>query len=465
MKLAIISGILGILAFLPFQYLFIFGFFYLVPFFVFLVKEEKLRRLIAGSLIFKIIFCLGAVYYTLEPITWVCSVIIFLGLPLSVFALKKVRFFRENYIAVLAFIPVLWTFWDLTEASFSPMPAYIITLGNVFGHSPFLGLAGFHGFVGLTFFGAAVNTLFALYFFIPRKKYLQNSAIIIIIIIFALAFSQWRLHKNRLDYNSGKNTLNIASISVNEKFSPPDFEKLRKELQSNNADLIILPEDILNAAGTDYTNKNFFVMRDLAKNTRINLLANFDIFENPDLENRKIFNSTFLFDKDGTVSDMRNKKRLTFIGEYWPFGNWRPFFFDWTLTTNPEYKNYAVFSHINYSQGKEKNLTLKTNDKTINFSSLICLEIHYPQDVKKRKKDGASFIVNSSSNRWIDIGTKHFLYLSEGLKKIESVWLNIPVISSGVNDYAGIITPDGENYSYDFNSENNFTIFYGKINY
>lgn len=104
--------------------------------------------------------------------------------------------------------------------------------------------------------------------------------------------------------------------------------------------------------------------------------------------------------------------------------------------------------------------------KTVKFVSLICLEIHYPGDLKELKKEGAQFIINPTSNRWLDRGLKHFLYLTDNLRKIEAVWLKTPIISSGVRDFAGIIRPDGKADLVNFESKNkNYGLFIGEIRY
>ena len=84
----------------------------------------------------------------------------------------------------------------------------------------------------------------------------------------------------------------------------------------------------------------------------------------------------------------------------------------------------------------------------------------------KYKKMGVRFFVNPTSNRWLDMGIKHFLYLTNNLRKIEAVWLKTPIIASGVRDYAGIIAPDGKTDLIDYNDQNkNFAVFFGEIKY
>jgi len=82
MTLPILSAILGILALLPVNFYF-FGFVFLTPLFIFFLKEERFWRLVLGAFIFRWIFGLGTVHFTLEPITWFLSSLIFLGLPVD----------------------------------------------------------------------------------------------------------------------------------------------------------------------------------------------------------------------------------------------------------------------------------------------------------------------------------------------------------------------------------------------
>ncbi|MDP2652372.1 MAG: hypothetical protein Q8O94_04505, partial [bacterium] len=105
---------------------------------------------------------------------------------------------------------------------------------------------------------------------------------------------------------------------------------------------------------------------------------------------------------------------------------------------------------------------------TVLFAALICLEIHYPFDLQEYRANGARFIVNPSSNRWISagLGLAHFLSLADNVKKIESVALQLPIISSGVNDFAGITLPDGQTSLLNYQtSVKNYSIFVGEIRY
>lgn len=324
-----------------------------------------------------------------------------------------------------------------------------------------MGLATINGLIFLTFFGATINALIA--FLILKIKPLNfkflalYSLLITVIVLGAWQISKFQLQKNAVVYNNLENSFKIASLSTNEKFNIQSFNEIKNELTKEEFDLLVLPEDILGSSfGIDF-------YQDLAKKLNINLLATFDT-----IQNKKKYNSSVLFDRKGEMVDIYNKNHLTFAGEYWPFGKWIPFYFEWLKKIEPGIQNYAVFDPQNpYYRGEKKNLTMEYGSReTVKFASLICLEIHYPEDLKKYRERGTRFVINPTSNRWLDLGLKHFLYLTNNLRKIEAIWLKMPIISSGVRDFAGIIRPDGKADLIDFEDKNqDYGLFRGEIRY
>ena len=465
MLLPILSAILGILAFLPFKFFWLFGFIFLVPLFIFLIKEKGFWKLLASSLIFRVIFSLGTVYFTLEPILWLLSIPFFLGLPISVFIIKRrlVRFLPLSIVngqwSLLILLPFFWTFFDHFQARFSLLPTYIMTAGNSLGSSPFLGLASIGGLILLTFFVALINTIIALIILNFKNKKITIVFLIIIIaaLLIAWQISIFQLQKNSEIYKNLENSFKIAAVSINENFNYSDLEKIKNEIINNEIDFLILPEDIFNNSPQELDLKFW---RDFAQKINADLLATGDR-----RENNKRYDSSVLMDKNGAIIDIYDKNRLTFIGEYWPFGKWTPFYLNWLKKTHPEIKNYAVFNFKNaYSRGNKKLLTIVNSQ--IQLASLICLEIHYLRDLKDYKKMGAQLFINPTSNRWLDLGLSHFLYLTNNLRKIQSVWLKTPIVSSGVKDFAGVIEPTGVSRLINFENQNkNYGLFIGEIKY
>jgi apolipoprotein N-acyltransferase len=470
MLLPVLSSILGTLAFLPYNPYPV-SFVFLVPLFIFFLKENKLWRLILGAAIFRLFFLLGTVYFTLEPILWTETILIFLGLPVSIWLIKKLS---ANSLLLFTFLPFLWTFFDHLEAYYSLTPTYIATAGNALGSSPFAGLANFGGLIILSFFVALINALIAFVIFnYSHKKdftFARYNFFIIaftaILLLFAWQISRYELNKNSADYASLPNVIKFAAISTTDEFDFNQFSSLENDLIGQKNDFIIFPENIFdhisNPAADSNASTIFF--QNLAKKSDSSLLAVFDTFQG---ENSLKYNSAILFNNQGNIEGIHNKNRLMFIGEYWPFGNWYPSFFDWLKEKDPKIEDYAIFDAKKaYQYGERNLLTLELQKNSLSFVSAICSEIHYPNDLEKYKEEGAHLIINQSSNRWVDIGLNHYLYMTENLKKIESIWLGIPIISSGVDDHAGIILPGGQKHMLEYEKgDKNYGIFFGEIRY
>jgi apolipoprotein N-acyltransferase len=509
MRLVIISAVLGILAF-PLAGLYPLGFVFLTPLFVFLIKERGLLRLLFGVFISRFILGMGMLFFAFDPIIFLLSIIIFLGLPLSVFFTKKfIKFLLDKYFhrfsnyqlpitnySLLLFLPFLWTFWDLIEAKFSFLPTYVATAGNILGSSPFLGLAAIGGIAGLTFFVAVINSSITFLVLNLREQKLKIS-IIILVIIFIISggylISKSKLQKNASNYRNLSNNFEVALVSSANKFNQEfEFFKhevlapeekiiaetlmekkmnlIKDELSGKKIDLIILPEDLIGIESwqdSDPEAKNKFgienggvlirAYRKLAQELNVNLAATLTT-----IQNGKRYNSTIVFNRQGELTDIYNKFNLTIGGEYWPFGNWQPFYYKFFKKKMMKFnQGRAMFEkEYVYERGEEKILKIEN----LIFGSAICSEAQYPWQIKNFKKLGATFISHTSTNRWVIFGLKNFRELTDNLRKIEAVWLATPILINGREERVGLITPDGKINSADFKSQDkDFGIFIGEV--
>lgn len=495
MLLVILSAILGILAFPPIG-IYPLGFVFLVPLFIFFLKEKNFIKLLWGTFLFRFLLGIGIVFFAFEPLIFLSSILIFLGLPLSFFALRSglmrinTRINADKVILIL--LPFLWTFWDFIEAQYSLLPVFVATAGNIFGSSPFLGLATIGGLVGLTFFAVLVNTLFTLIilqFLGSRtsKNYVilgSSTSLLLILIFSGWLISQIQLQKNEVLYQKLTTKIKIALISNNKNFdeeleffehdilSPEEkiiaetiIEKklnlIKNELYGQKIDLIILPEDMIDVENTDIL---IGVYRRLAQEFNANLAATLTT-----IQNNKRYNSTILFNQKGELVDIYNKSSLTILGEYWPFGDWRPFYYTLIRNMMPKIDaGWAVFNkEYAYQPGQMK--ILKTDPSASSrliFGSAICSEIQYPRQIKEFKKMGAKFISHTTTNRWVTIGLNNFRELTNNLRKIEAVWLKMPILINGRQEMAGLITPDGQMDLVNFESlDKDFGIFIGEIKF
>jgi len=423
----ILSAILAIFAFNSSWNFFILV--ALAPFFWFLTQEQKFWKLIAGTAVFRLIFSLGTVYFVIDPFLYFLSILIFLGLPVSFYLIRR---YWSSEIAVWS-LPILWTVWDYLEAQYTFLPMTIMMLGNSLAESPFLGLAKFDGIIGLTFFAALINTLILA--LILNRKSEKTVQILLLILIGSLLLgrggSDLTLRQNKNLYFSKNNFLSVELLSA---------AKTRDKLDNALTALVLNPEsDLLVVAENFYKTNldnygeiiNFY--QQLAKKLSINVSA-ISIRK----DDGKVYKSSLFFSSKGDILDIYDKKYLTITSEYWPLGNWRPFYMKSGGKFPPAGR--AVFDP-NYQHARGRLKIIRADN--FSFASPICSEFHYPDYLKELNQLNPDFIIHNSNNDWIDFGLNQYLRLTNNLRRIEAVHFQKPVLVSGIKDYAGIFYPDG----------------------
>ncbi len=469
MSLPLLSASLGIISslyFLNFPFL---GLFFLSPLFIFFIKENKLKNLLWGAFLFRWFWGSGIAFSLWDPFIFTLLSLIFLGLPISIYFLKKIlKSFNieKAEILFLIFLPFLWTIWEYLQARYNLISSFIVTSGNVI--SPlFLGLSSYGGYLSLIFLAALTNTLLAitiLKFSKNKKISILSGLVLILIILGSLKISKIELQKNEFSYRSQKNILKIAAISNNDNFDENLIEKLIqdyqkkynipvyaevisflnpifKQLSSSDFDILFLPEHFVDLNEIeDYLNiksdkELIKVYQYFAKKLNRPIAV---VFANK--QNNRLYNSTFLFKPNGE-KEIYNKRRLMFTGEIFPLKN----------------------GHSYFAFGKKIKIF---RIKNIPFATAMCSEIHYPSDLSKYKKMGAKFIYVPTSNRWAGqgMGLYQYLFLTNRLKKVMAVWLKLPIVNVGRNDFVGVFLPNGKSYLRNFQKiDQNYQIFTTKI--
>ncbi|MBI5147904.1 MAG: hypothetical protein HZA37_02025 [Parcubacteria group bacterium] len=515
MFLSLISAVLGILAFPPSNFSFL-ALVFLVPYFVFLIREDRPLRLLAGSFLFQSVYGLGLTYFLIEPLLYLSKILIFLILPFFVIGIKKIFLWRERGINLFRFgdiviatvaVSVGYLVVDYLSAKYALMPAYIIFSGNAAGAS-FLGLAKYGGLFALGAFVVFVNGIFTLAYFEYfnfkwRLAYGKNFIITVLVGLFAVsagvAVSRSALTERAREYAFRGRVLNVAVVSVSRKFDAElsDFPRvlslerlgrasdiiggkiavLKKQLGNERFDLVILPEglldaEILNNADAEALSK-FGVSNNgilisafsrLAKELGADLLTDFTtVRAGPASDGAgKRYNSAVLFGADGSIAGIYDKNGLAYGGEYWPFGDWRPFYFNWLRSRMSPFSP-IMDDRYNYAAGTERKILEIKNGAR--FGTLICLEAHLPRRASELAAAGADFLVNPSSNLWLKKGVNRYLGLSTNLRRITAVSSGLPVVVSGRQDWAGVIFPDGTAELVDFQNPLDYGVFKGPIRF
>lgn len=474
--LPVASALLGILAFFPFPHAYLFSFVFLVPLFLFYARRCSLFVSCIGTASFYLLFRFGTSYFLPEMISISASLLIFCGLPLSVYAAqalhRKVRSSDIPTGVLLAALPFLWTAWDTVTAWYSPLPTAIISAGNALGSSPFVGLAIFGGVAGLTFFVAAVNAAAAaaiLHFRGPQERRVASSgrlfAGIAAFLAAAAALSGILLSQRGAAYEERTTRLTVTALSVTKYPTFSQHLLMQRAIRQTPADLVVLPEVFFDALEyADYRSEakmSAAIAPLLPSDSAVGIgIFNF----RPDGGDSR-YETAVLADSGG-VQGVHHKSRPVFIGEYWPFGSWHPAFYDWLRSKNPRYGSYAMFNRQNaYVPGEMNTITATLGGATTTLAVLVCSEMYYPRDVSWYRTQGAQLLVNSTSNRWLGRGKDQFLFLTHNLRRIEAVETNLPIVVSGFEDVAGVFTPDGREQTVQYSQGGaGFVLFSGTIN-
>lgn len=413
------------------------AFLLLVPYFWFLLREQRWWRLLLGSVVFRLIYGLLLVYYIFDPVLFGHSILIFLGLPALVYFYKK-AFPKISPGATATFIGVAYLVFDYLEARYTLIPSFITHSSIFFSSTGLVGLGRWLGWWGLGAFAVALTMLAALAFVSKQPR--RYVTAILFSLLFGALISQFFLKQNAADYAARPHYLEVALISVRPTFDsdPAQFQErldtLAGELEPQRYDLVVFPEGLFDLEVADPASSNVLkVYRNLARYLHSSVLVNVNL-----QEGSARYNSSILIDPSGELVEIYRKRDLIFVGEYSP-GWLGPSEYD-------PGEAEAVFS-VNGGQ----------------FASPICFESHLPHRLNSWSRDSLDFLVNSSSNRWVPYGLADYLDLTFGLRRVYAAAYGLPILINGRNDYAGVILPDGSFDRVALQPGQEYTIYKGRV--
>lgn len=510
-RLAIVnslSGALGLLAFPPVNWYWL-GFVCLVPHFVFLVQETRGLRLFWGVWLFRSILFVGLGYYFFEPIFYATSLLIFVGIVPVLLIMKKLISLRrgdsrQRPILMMVLVGVCYLAFDYLQARYSFLPAFVAISGAMLGNSPFVGLARFGGVIGLSGFIVLINAVFAGGWLWAASRRSQPAALAVpralvvagvlngLLVGAGLLLSQDLLAQNRAAYEDRPHVLKIAAVSVGQAFTKEterfwdyettdaivqavtgDVHALKEALRFNptRPDLVIFPEDMVDlefwGVSDSQAYERFTITnagpliaryRKIAQELESPLL-----FVLTTIEQSGRYNSALLIDSAGDLSGIYHKIHLAIAMESWPFGRFHPFYFDWRFDKDARYESPIYNPAYQYRFGESVTMFEPTSGLTL--GTPICIEVHYPHRIQDFVRRGADALFNTSSNMAITYGLRLYLDLTLNLRRIEAVWLRLPIIFCGRRDDAGMVLPDGTADLVEFSDTETFHVYSGTVRY
>lgn len=406
--LAILSGIILVLAFPPFRMGFL-ALFAFVPLFFALDGLDR-KRSFALAYVFGFIFFLGTVYWVIHsmyyyggvPLPVSIGIMLLLVLYLSIYAglfgLSLSIVSGIEKMSALAVIPALWVAFEYIRGYLLTGFPWVLVGYTQASYSPVVQIADTTGVWGLSFLILAVNTAL---FFIARhfvkkdgKFPIKESAIAFAMLLSVISYGFIKISQTEKDmriWTGMKMALAQGSIDQGVKWDVAYREKtlqIYKALTINaaraGAKFIVWPETAIPFYFEEDKIKGGTVGETL-KETGSYLLTGSPSY-NYNLETRKInyYNSAFLLSPAGDVLGRYDKMHLVPFGEYVPLKSFLPMK---KVTDDME----------DFIEGKGP---IPISFEGGGIGMLICYESIFPEIARNEVKNGATVLVNITNDGW-----------------------------------------------------------------
>ncbi len=400
-RYAILSACLAFLAFppLPLGFLSCLAF---VPLLIILdeiARDQQprlLRRTFRIGYLFGLVFNFGLLYW-IGVVRW----ILVPGMLLTVFILASYYallfviavYLRRAGLSFQLTIPFLWLALDywLNQTECAVPWA---NLGYTFSsYIPLIQFISITGIVGATFFIILINILiFDVWQTKTRRKWIVNGTIIVALVAIAWTHGIWTINKGLPENTSTiKVGLIQPSYSMDMKWDD-DLEEyvVREQLEMSESllpekpDLIVWAESSV-PAYLHYKPRYRYLLGTFAYENQTPLLVGAPhVVWGPDNE-KFIYNSAFLINKNGKLSKRYDKLHLVPFAERMPYQEYFPILQKYDL------------GQANFSIGKEYTIFEIPEGK---FGAGICYETVFPQISQRLVSLGAQFLVTITNDTW-----------------------------------------------------------------
>jgi apolipoprotein N-acyltransferase len=438
--LAILSGVLGFLAFPPFSYD-VLAWVYLVPL-LFAIKDSGPRQKFFLGYITGLIF-FGSVLYWLNNVSIPGTIILTLVLALfygifSMIAGSLMSNSRRLYI-----LPFLWVVLEFLRGNLlSGFPWALIGLSQ-YTNIVLIQISNLTGVYGVSFIITLFNIAAFDYVTHGRKKIYGMMAALFLILA-ALIYGNYIINApvTERQIKLGVVQGNIPQTSKwdgeHNDFIINEYSDLTEQCAEGKPGLIIWPEtaypyliDINNRATEIET---------LTSLIDIPILAGV-VYR----EDNKYYNSAVLFEKERIDEATRyDKKHLVPFGEYIPFEKLIAFLravIDKPIGDYAKGDEYVLFRFRNPSSRIEEDGTITRITGFYKFSVLICFEDIFAYISRDCVNKGADFLVNMTNDAWFGKTDEARQHLQASV--FRAVENHVPVIRAANTGISCFIDPVG----------------------
>jgi len=451
--LAIVSGVLLILSFPPFD-LFPLAWFALLPLLITIHQKRTLRSCFYLGFLSGFVFFTGTVYWVFHSVYFYGGIPLlpaslitillsaYLGFYTGLFSMTFVFLSNSTRFPAIFIVPSLWTALEVCRSYALTGFPWVLLGYSQYRFLPIIQVSDITGVYGISFLVAGMNALlFDVMVLWPRRSrempLLGRGPIIMgvilyaVIIIISIIYGEWRLGS---DDNGRKVRFSIVQGNIRQdmkwdkrfqKDVIDTYERLTFKTLNHSPDIIVWPESALPFIfGYEKTLTETFI--EFQKGVGRHLLSGGILLKKVEDGKPIVSNSAILFAPNGEVLSTYDKIHLVPYGEYVPLKRLFPFI------------DKIVVSIGDFVKG-DKHVVMKTPFTSI--APLICYEITFPGLVRKFVYHNADIIVTITNDAWFGKTSAPYQHFSMAVfRAIEN---RRPVVRAANTGVSGFIDKKG----------------------
>ncbi|MEE9200389.1 MAG: apolipoprotein N-acyltransferase [Candidatus Brocadiales bacterium] len=381
----------------------------LVPWFV-LICSRKSPPIPASLLIGTIFFAYNSSWIGYATYAGWLGLSLYQALYFVAFAAVCNLLYRSLGVPLFLFAPFLWVAQEYARGIGAAGFPWLFLAHTQYRHLSIIQISDITGAYGVSFMVVLVNACFAegILRWLRGKAPHMPVTLAFVFILMPLSYGMFRLAT--LPMSEGPRLSIIQGnipllVKMDRRFEQrkailDKYLSLSRTVDTDSSDLVVWPETMapgrLNIdselSGRKIDRLSQTSLTKLAKELHMHLLVG-GIASYPGTAQRKertSYNSTFLYNPEGQLTERYDKIHLVPFGEYTPLKEFFPFLrkmvpYQTGLTPGRDWHLFGIKAH----DGRESR-----------FATLICYEDTLPQIARRFKQLGADFMLNITNDDW-----------------------------------------------------------------
>ncbi|MFQ5952099.1 MAG: apolipoprotein N-acyltransferase [Candidatus Omnitrophota bacterium] len=397
--LAVTSGVLGFLAFPPFNYS-VLAWVFLVPL-LFVIKRSDERMSFLWSYLSGVVF-FGCLLYWLVNVSILGMVILVLALAFFFGFFGLVARIILKYAADIFILPFFWVALEYIRGHiFTGFPWGLLAYSQ-YQNINLIQIADFTGAYGVSFLIVMFN-MAAFGYLVRVERKLGYMMMALFFILVSSMYGTYRLENYKI-WGSPRMSVIQGNIPQQLKWDPAyakdiinEYSVLTREASKDDPSMIIWPETAYpHLIYNEETGAK--EIRELAAETGVPILTG-AVYDN----GKGYFNDAILYSEKGEFTKRYDKLHLVPFGEYVPLGDKLSFvrkYIDKPIGDFKRGREYTLFPMKSFSSSNMADGAIKRRTNFYKFGVLVCFEDIFPELAREYVRRGANFLVVMTNDAW-----------------------------------------------------------------